>query len=1088
MALGDWISGLFQSEQARGLSGGSAPSIALDDDNPYYNYRLRRHRAEGDLIADPPLLWYTSPFVKQRSGLGTHVASEIGDGRANYTDALLILSPEDHAKAARSDGWFTDAERVLGQEFETLCRREGLRRRYEHRPIGFKIIADGDASMGGMRLGLTSGEFVTGLLPNLYTGPVRSSWPVVAVHLNVPGSWEGYREVGRLHNDQRLFTIGAHWLDNFTHPELREAALYRLQQYPDGSFVHIVNPDLQDRYQVTSEDQDGTHVLTLATRSGEPLAYMVLVAEDAPTGQAVSRAHEDRPTGPRHQPPIPSVAPPMLIDDIDDSGPTGHRTIIPEGPSERIFTLQERGVLLQKVHFSSFMLGYDVFFGRRGELGTVVEDPAATFRVRRKTVSIMPHTEGVKMDGVELERGETHTIRGDVRIEVEGQKLEYKDLRALKSTSGWPYVGEIRRPASSTYMLWGDAYHIGRSRDCRVVLPDETRNDNIRWKPKVADGATIRARTGDIPKSKFYTDSIMVASEHATVDLRDHGARVVCNARHCYVFVRRGGVHHALYPVTSLEEPKDMDLEPGDEVLIGNCLFHVGYTPAEAGTRPAPAPRVTVDAPREPDPSASLSDAPPPPPMLVLRPRLPPAHLGPASPAPERPAPMASLTDVPTPRSLGKGPPPPPPTELPPAPGSLPSAHSMDAQASEAPDLPSSQASAEPTLHLSDLRDEPPPPPSRLANPVPQRDSIDRPDSASETDLKHGDAEPVQAGTDAAIGTKTIEDDLFEDHSTPVLTDVDDDETIPGLVDPFAQDTPVAPPPVPQPDIGGWDEDWENSKARPQAVAPDTLDATAPTVPLPVDEASIATDIGAPWDQAPAPQSERPQVVCTDDRQAQFELGRPMHIVLAGWMLNGEAVCGNHSGADFIVPENRILAEQTFDPIDYFRLKVRGRRGSLTLLAPGEVLIDELDPAEETYTDPAAHTIDVIRRDELGEEDFAIRLNLVADRSLPDPRARLLSLDYEDPLAAALVTRGLPKGRDRTVDLGDIRMTLHYDGSSVQVSDYVTTYRRGEDFHPFFVQQGDRRFKTAPEDGTPFAVQAGDRLVIGTYVYVLLEE
>jgi hypothetical protein len=213
-----------------------------------------------------------------------------------------------------------------------------------------------------------------------------------------------------------------------------------------------------------------------------------------------------------------------------------------------------------------------------------------------------------------------------------------------------------------------------------------------------------------------------------------------------------------------------------------------------------------------------------------------------------------------------------------------------------------------------------------------------------------------------------------------------------------------------------------------------------------------------------------------------------MHIVLAGWMLNGEAVCGNHSGADFIVPENRILAEQTFDPIDYFRLKVRGRRGSLTLLAPGEVLIDELDPAEETYTDPAAHTIDVIRRDELGEEDFAIRLNLVADRSLPDPRARLLSLDYEDPLAAALVTRGLPKGRDRTVDLGDIRMTLHYDGSSVQVSDYVTTYRRGEDFHPFFVQQGDRRFKTAPEDGTPFAVQAGDRLVIGTYVYVLLEE
>ncbi len=38
MAL-DWISNLFQSEQARGLSGDSATGVALDDANPYYNYR-----------------------------------------------------------------------------------------------------------------------------------------------------------------------------------------------------------------------------------------------------------------------------------------------------------------------------------------------------------------------------------------------------------------------------------------------------------------------------------------------------------------------------------------------------------------------------------------------------------------------------------------------------------------------------------------------------------------------------------------------------------------------------------------------------------------------------------------------------------------------------------------------------------------------------------------------------------------------------------------------------------------------------------------------------------------------------------------
>ena len=58
MAL-DWIANLFQSEQTRGLSGGQAAALALDESNPYYNFRLRRHTCDGDLVADPSLLWYT---------------------------------------------------------------------------------------------------------------------------------------------------------------------------------------------------------------------------------------------------------------------------------------------------------------------------------------------------------------------------------------------------------------------------------------------------------------------------------------------------------------------------------------------------------------------------------------------------------------------------------------------------------------------------------------------------------------------------------------------------------------------------------------------------------------------------------------------------------------------------------------------------------------------------------------------------------------------------------------------------------------------------------------------------------------------
>jgi len=295
MAVGDWIANLFQSDETRGLSGGAAGAVALDDSNPYYNYRLRRHAADGDLVREPQLLWHTSSHVKRRAGLGIHIAAEKGEGVASFTDVLLILSREDYKEALGSDpkgGWLQKASLTLLQEFEDYCKRQGFSRLYDHRQLGFKVICDGSEEMGGQLLELDKGEFITGLLPNLYTGPVRGSHPVIGVHVNLPGAWEGYREVGRLYNDQILFTLGNHWLDNFSHPHLREAALYRLQQYPDGGTVHIINPDLQGKYQVTSTNQGGASVLTIATRDGEPLAYLVLaVIEEEEAAEEARHAH-----------------------------------------------------------------------------------------------------------------------------------------------------------------------------------------------------------------------------------------------------------------------------------------------------------------------------------------------------------------------------------------------------------------------------------------------------------------------------------------------------------------------------------------------------------------------------------------------------------------------------------------------------------------------------------------------------------------------------------------------------------------------------------------------------------------------------
>ncbi|MCA9490908.1 MAG: hypothetical protein KC621_13360, partial [Myxococcales bacterium] len=330
--------------------------------------------------------------------------------------------------------------------------------------------------------------------------------------------------------------------------------------------------------------------------------------------------------------------------------------------------------------------------------------------------------------------------------------------------------------------------------------------------------------------------------------------------------------------------------------------------------------------------------------------------------------------------------------------------------------------------------------------------------------------------------------------------DADDDD---GLEDSLEdlQAKPSAPPP-PQQDVTA---DLLDLGARPSDPGIPPLEQTPPPLPdedvfedLTVDAAAANVDDGAPSSDPRAeeqPDGNRPAVddgpagtvVFTDDAEAQFELGRPLHLVLVGWTVNGEVSCGNHTDCELVLPENRIQPDQTFEARTYFRLKVRGRKGHLEVTAPSEVRVDDGAPAE-AYDDPEAHLVDIVRRDDTGEEDFTVRIQVQQDRRLPDPRARLVALVNDDPLAAALVTRGIPKGAPRTIDIDGISLTFLFDGERITISEYLETYRRGDAFHPFFVQRGDSRYTTAPEDGTPFDLSVGDRLVVGYCVYELRAE
>ncbi len=1048
MAVSDWIANIFQSDQTRGLSGGAAGLVALDDSNPYYNYRLRRHSADGDLVSEPGLIWYTSAYAARRGGLGVHMEGNTDGQLIGVTDVLMILSHADYSRAIQSDPeWFASATAGIREAFAELCERDGLSLPHPSRELGVRFLCDGSGEMGGQSLNLPAGEFVTGLLPNLYTGPVASSTPVVGVLINLPGVWEGYQEVGRLYDDQILFTLGAHWLDNFSHPSLEESALYRLQRYPDGSFVHLINPDLQDRFQVTSTDQDGASVLTIATLTGEPLAYMVL---------AVIEAEEA----------TPDVAPPMMLDDEVQlshrpaSSLYGNKTIIPDAVGERIFTLQERGALLQKVHFGAFMDGYDVYVDARGQMGTGIDDASAVFEVRRRSVDFRSLVQGAQVGGQPVDVDAPVPIVGDTIIEVAGQRFDYRDLREA-DVEGWPYVGEIRRPASSTYMMWGDQYRMGRSRECRVTLPDEPRNDNIRWKADVGEGATIRARSGDIPKSNFYTDSIMVASEHAEVDLNEESAVLHCTARHCFTFVRRDGTLLPLYPTKSEKTPTQMTLEPGDEVLIGNCLFHVGFSPAGEAVMPAPAPKLAftasddlVRAVEEPD-IAALDQT-----------RLDASEVDVEIEATPQPAMMRasrtpSLSDAPVPRrSVG--------------PGVTSKPLAGDAFSRELVKQRQSKYYDAPTV-LSDGSDLPPglldetPPPAPRASPPPPPSSDDagigRVVARAPSDLADLPDLP-----DLPPPPPAVADDEGEDWGPPPIPGGDFD---------IAPDVPVAAlPPFPLSDAPEVAAEGDGTRT--------THVEDEPIADL---EMEFEDDGGPPiLGLLPPPDDleEAGEVVAVSDSDAQFELSRRMQVVQVGWMVKGQFTGGNHTGADLVIPENRIEDDQTFAPTDYFSLSVRGRKASMTILQASEVVVDG-DPAADGELDPTGKAIDIIRRDDLGDEDFVVRIALAQDKRLPDPRARLLGIDVADPLAAALFTRGLPAGTERQLTLGAVSVTALHDGDEVVLSNYLSSYKLADGFRPFFVQKGEDKYKTAPEDGVEIRLSIGDRLVVDASVFEIVE-
>ena len=226
------------------------------------------------------------------------------------------------------------------------------------------------------------------------------------------------------------------------------------------------------------------------------------------------------------------------------------------------------------------------------------------------------------------------------------------------------------------------------------------------------------------------------------------------------------------------------------------------------------------------------------------------------------------------------------------------------------------------------------------------------------------------------------------------------------------------------------------------------------------------------------------QVLSVEERQWHQELSRPARLIHIGWSVNGEFSIGNHRGVEMVVPEVKSFAEQAFMTLDYVRVYARGKKGRIELVQEGETSVLVAGGKVRSTESIKDAEIQIIRRDANLEPDFEVSLRFVEGNSLPDPRAQFLAIDVTDRLVAALFTRGFPLKSPRTLQLGPITATIQFDGTQLRVSDYLASYRTGSiGFMPFFIRQGEKPWRTAPEDGSAFTVSPGDGLLCGSSVY-----
>jgi hypothetical protein len=536
-----------------------------------YNQQFLRSRAEGDFIRHPDYLWSPTPYWTARAGVNGHLR-ELADrlGGLVYSDLLIVLNPEDHARSEASllTSWKRAAQAELAECFERLVASQGFVKAFPDRPLQLEVVRDGDPMIGAT-LGLKPGEFATALMPNLYLRPAPMSAPLVEVF--VADERGRFGSVGTLYSDQVAFTVGAHALDNGRIERLGDSALYTLHRFPDQPGLHHkVNGERADRVVIETGTAHGGDTVRLVDRGRDKVLLEVMLVAARELDAELPAADEIR--GPRPAVGLPgflpaSHPPGTILPEAFDLGTVGAFSIIPEALPQRIHSLTERGFLFQRLHFKAEMRGYHVELDRSGAIAPTVAQPIARLEVVDDRVSVLGIARDLAVDGAPLVPGKRLPLRAAThQLSWRDGSVEYRPLRR-PGDRRWPYLARIDAPQRTTPLPEGEVWTVGRdSAECDVPLPDRSVTSNIQWRDGQQSGP-VEVQGGKADRARFRTDAICVATRAASIDLTESTPALENLSTRCPLHVIRGT------EVLRLKRGSSVPLQDGDELLIGNLAF-----------------------------------------------------------------------------------------------------------------------------------------------------------------------------------------------------------------------------------------------------------------------------------------------------------------------------------------------------------------------------------------------------------------------------------------------------------------------------------------------------------------------------------